>query len=100
MLSHAAPPFCTFEKCFRMLRRRFAPLKNAFACCAAVLYPCKMLSHAAPPFYTLAKCFRMLRRHFTPLQSAFARCAAILHANMDFFFKVSLIFSLRPLFCK
>ena len=49
-----------------MLRRRFAPLKNAFACCAAVLYPCKMLSHAAPPFYTLAKCFRMLRRRFTP----------------------------------
>lgn len=59
-----------------------------------------MLSHAAPLFYTLAKCFRMLRRHFTPLQSAFARCAAILHANMHFFFKVPLIFSLRPLFCK
>ena len=64
MLSHAAPPFCTFEKCFRMLRRRFIPLQNAFACCAAVLHPCKMLSHAAPPFYTLAKCFRTLRRHF------------------------------------
>ena len=38
MLSHAAPPFCTFEKCFRMLRRRFTPLQNAFACCAAVLH--------------------------------------------------------------
>jgi len=64
MLSHAAPPFCTFEKCFRTLRRCFTPLQNAFACCAAVLHPCKMLSHAAPPFYTLAKCFRTLRRHF------------------------------------
>ena len=50
MLSHAAPPFCTFEKCFRMLRRRFTPLQNAFACCAAILHPCKVLSHAAPPF--------------------------------------------------
>ena len=59
-----------------------------------------MLSHAAPLFCTFEKCFRMLRRRFTPLQSAFACCAAILHANMDFFFKVSLIFSLRPLFCK
>ena len=59
-----------------------------------------MLSYAAPPFCTFEKCFRMLRRRFIPLQSAFARCAAILHANMDFFFKVSLIFSLRPLFCK
>ena len=47
-----------------MLRRRFAPLKSAFARCAVVLHPCKMLSHAAPPFYTLAKCFRTLRRHF------------------------------------
>ena len=59
-----------------------------------------MLSYAAPPFCTFEKCFRMLRRRFIPLQNAFARCAAILHANMDFFFKVSLIFSLRPLFCK
>ena len=67
MLSHAAPQFCTFEKCFRMLRRRFTPLQNAFACCAAVLHPCKMLSHVAPSFYTLAKCFRMLRCRFTPL---------------------------------
>lgn len=83
-----------------MLRRRFTPLKSPFACCAAVLHPCKMLSHAAPPFFIPAKSFRMLRRHFTPLQSAFARCAAILHANMDFFFKVPLIFSLRILFYK
>jgi len=67
MLSHAAPPFCTFEKCFRMLRRCFTPLQNAFARCAAVLHPCKMLSHVAPPFYTLAKYFRMLRCRFTPL---------------------------------
>ena len=64
MLSHAAPLFYTLAKCFRMLRRRFTPLQNAFACCAAILHPCKMLSHAAPPFYTLAKCFRTLRRHF------------------------------------
>lgn len=64
MLSHVAPLFYAFEKSFRMLRRRFTPLKNAFACCAAVFHPCKVLSHAAPPFYTLAKCFRTLRRHF------------------------------------
>ena len=74
MLSYAAPPFCTFEKCFRMLRRRFIPLQNAFACCAAVLHPCKMLSHAAPPFYTLAKCFRTLRRHFACQYGLFFFC--------------------------
>ena len=28
MLSYAAPPFCTFEKCFRMLRRRFTALQS------------------------------------------------------------------------
>ena len=65
MLSHAAPPFCTFEKCFRTLRRCLTPLQNAFACYAVVLHPCKVLSHAALSFYTLVKSFRTLRSHFS-----------------------------------
>ena len=68
-----------------MLRRRFAPLKNAFACCAAVLHPCKMLSHAAPPFYTLAKCFRMLRRHFA------CQYALFFQGAIDFQFEIPVL---------
>ncbi|WP_278705690.1 hypothetical protein, partial [Parabacteroides goldsteinii] len=77
--------FCTFEKCFRMLRRRFIPLQNAFACCAAVLHPCKMLSHAAPPFYTLAKCFRTLRRHFA------CQYALFFQGAIDFQFEIPVL---------
>ena len=68
-----------------MLRRRFAPLKNAFACCAAVLHPCKMLSHVAPSFYTLAKSFRTLRSHFS------CQYALFFQGAIDFQFEIPVL---------
>ena len=54
-------------------------MKNAFACCAAVLHSCKMLSRFGKRLYTPAKCFPGLGNGFTPLQSAFPVWETTLH---------------------
>ena len=65
MLSHRAPELCRGAKCFRIVRRDFAGVQNAFASCAGTLQGCKMLSHRAPGLYRGVKCFPNLGNDFT-----------------------------------
>ena len=64
MLSQHAPGLCRGAKCFRIVRRSFAGVQNAFAACAGTLQGCKMLSHRAPGLYRGVKCFPNLGNDF------------------------------------
>lgn len=71
MLSHRAPGLCRSVKCFRIVRRSFAGVQNAFAACAGTLQGCKMLSQVGKRLYKGVKCFPGLGNDFTRVQNAF-----------------------------